>query len=206
MQVGAARDVKLRIDLHELKEDAVVSSAQVLGNSLLVSNPDVGGGLEHSGGNPDEASTTSELEHLLATQAFGVERMPVGEVLRQDLWVSAVPWLLDSRVEGTSQTPAAAGEVRIPPASSPKPRSLPSQQLTSPAGQAMPPHPGPASILRRTPAVPGTGMCDSALAVVVGGRWGAIPSKVGRPADPADRTELIDAERERMISLMYCLG
>lgn len=49
-------------------------------------------------------------------------------------------------------------------------------------------------------------MWVSALAVVVGGRGGASPSKVGSVADPVDLNELIDTERERTVSPMYCYG
>lgn len=166
-------------------------------HSLLVGHPDLGRRLEHGGRDTDKAGSAAELEHLLAAEALGLIRMPAGEVLRQDLGsVTNPPEQQDlSPLDSFSHLKRRKVD---------RTRYARPVRLTSPEGHAMPPHPGPASTLSRTPAVPGTGISDSAFSVVVGGRGGAIPSKRGsESADPVDRTErreLIDAERERMIS------
>jgi len=64
--------------------------------------------------------------------------------------------------------------------------------LTSPAGHAIPPHPGPASTLSLISGIPCTGIRSSEVAVVVGGRGGARSTKEGRGA-----FESSDDERER---------
>lgn len=53
--------------------------------------------------------------------------------------------------------------------------------LTSPAGHAIPPHPGPASTFSRTCLErQGTPIIVSSASTVVGGRVGAIPNNDGR--------------------------
>lgn len=56
-------------------------------HSLLIRDPDLGRRLKHSGDNTNETGTGTKLEHLLASELAGVDRMAVCNVAGQDLSV-----------------------------------------------------------------------------------------------------------------------
>lgn len=72
--------------------------------------------------------------------------------------------------------------------------------LTSPAGQAIPPQPGPASTLSLTSRTPGTAREVSAFSSVVRSRGGAMCSKLGRATwESVEEMEDVDPERSLVI-------
>lgn len=56
--------------------------------SLLIGDPDFRRRLEHRSNNADKTSARTKLEHLLAGELAGVDRMSVRDVAGQDLSVS----------------------------------------------------------------------------------------------------------------------
>lgn len=80
--------------------------------------------------------------------------------------------------------------------------------LTSPAGQAIPPQPGPASTLSLTSRTPGTAREVSAFSSVVRSRGGAMCSKLGRATwESVEEMDEVEPERSRVIvSVAIMLG